>query len=52
MLGILKTIIGFLVCFYLFKGMLGKFKDGDLTKFLLAIAAYIGIAVMKSKFGA
>lgn len=48
MLDILTKVIGLIACFYMIKGMLGKARHGDLTKFLLALAALLVVIVFKN----
>jgi uncharacterized membrane-anchored protein len=44
----LQTLLGFVVFFYLLKGVLGKFRQGDLTKGVIVLLVWLVIAGFNS----
>lgn len=41
MLNIVTKILGLVVVFFVLKGATGRAKEGDLTKFFMALGAYL-----------
>lgn len=49
MLDVLIKVLGAIVGFYALKGMLGKGRDGDWTKLVLALAACLVLFAFKNR---
>jgi hypothetical protein len=46
----IQWVVGLIVMLYVLKGMLGKFRDGDLTKGVIIAAIWLGLAVVTTGF--
>jgi hypothetical protein len=45
---IIQWTLGLIVCFYLFKGMLGEFQDGDFSKAAIVAIVWLGLVAFTS----
>jgi hypothetical protein len=45
---LLETVLGLIFLFYMLKGLLGKFRDGELTKALVALTAWLALVGFNS----
>ncbi len=48
MLEIAQWILSLLLAFYIFKGLLGKFVEGDFTKTIVIGAVFLALVFFKS----
>ena len=48
MLSVLQWILNIVLAIYIFKGLLGKFSDGDFTKTVLLAIAWFDLLIFKS----
>lgn len=46
----IQWVAGLLVTFYVIKGLLGKFREGDFTRGVVIAAVWLGLAVITSGF--
>jgi hypothetical protein len=49
-LDFIRWAMGLLVTFYMLKGLLGKFRDGDFTKGVIIAAIWLGLIFITSYF--
>jgi membrane-associated protease RseP (regulator of RpoE activity) len=45
---VLQTALGLIFLFYIVKGLLGKFSDGELTKAIVALLAWLALVGFNS----
>ncbi len=48
LLQLLQTTLGLIFLFYMLKGLLGKFRDGDFTKAVVALFVWLALVGFNS----